>query len=72
MLFLIIALLSIIYFLYLSLSSIITESNKNIIEDVTENNYKYTKIELEQLESEARYSQEAEDYYNNHENHVKC
>lgn len=72
MLFLIIALLSIIYFLYLSLNSIITESNKNIIEDVTENNYKYTKIELEHLESEARYSQEAEDYYNNPENHVKC
>lgn len=33
---------------------------------------KYSDKEINQLESEARYAQEAEDYYNNPENHKQC
>ena len=33
---------------------------------------KYSDKEINQLESESRYSQEAEDYYNNPENHKQC
>lgn len=32
----------------------------------------YSDKEINQLESEARYAQEAEDYYNNPENHKQC
>jgi len=33
---------------------------------------KYSDKEINQLESESRYAQEAEDYYNNPENHKQC
>ena len=35
-------------------------------------NRMYSDKEIDQLESEARYAQEAEDYYNNPENHKQC